>query len=392
MNSPKTILCLLLLAAAGLLLPSVSPAEPTSREYPSLYKSPRAMGMGGAYTAIGGRVDTLFYNPAGLSNIPRDKGWEVNLLNVSAEAGDSTIDFMKGLHDALTTGDLNGDGSTDDDQVKAVNNLLYDYRGQHIHGRVADFTSFGKSFDTLSFGAGALASGTIDAVPHQGFGPEGLLEVNGDETYGAVGGISMQLGPGFFLGASVKSFHRNSVMHDFTARELVDRSSDLKALFYDDLLKKGNAVGFDAGAIWKFAPDSWLRPSVGVSALNVGDLDFGDAGVIPMTFNAGFAVNPRIEAFRSLLLAADYVDFTNQYEQDSDRSKRLRYGAELQLFDTTLLELAVRGGMYEGYPTAGLDLRFSIVTLTYTMYSEEVGAYAGQDRDKRQMVTLVIGW
>ncbi|MEW6215782.1 MAG: hypothetical protein AB1478_11390, partial [Nitrospirota bacterium] len=46
--------------------------EPTIREYPYLYKSPKAMGLGGAYTAIGGRVDTLFYNPAGLSNMPRE--------------------------------------------------------------------------------------------------------------------------------------------------------------------------------------------------------------------------------------------------------------------------------------------------------------------------------
>jgi len=32
------------------------------------------MGMGGAYTAVGGRVDSLFYNPAGLINIPGTRG------------------------------------------------------------------------------------------------------------------------------------------------------------------------------------------------------------------------------------------------------------------------------------------------------------------------------
>ena len=76
---------LLLIVALSLLMPAIVYAEPTTREYPSLYKSTRAMGMGGAYTAVGGRVDALFYNPAGLINIPQDKGWEVNLLNVSAE-------------------------------------------------------------------------------------------------------------------------------------------------------------------------------------------------------------------------------------------------------------------------------------------------------------------
>src|SRR5512147_2541236 len=84
-----------------LCAPAVVGAQQTSsREYPSFYKSPRAMGMGGAYTAIGGRVDSLFYNPAGLINIPRDKGWEVNgfplviPLNISAEVNKNGLDFV----------------------------------------------------------------------------------------------------------------------------------------------------------------------------------------------------------------------------------------------------------------------------------------------------------
>ncbi len=78
----------LLVAAVVIMLPAIALAQnPTTREYPYIYKSTRAMGMGGAYTAVGGRVDSLFYNPAGLINIPRDKGWEFNLINVSAEYG-----------------------------------------------------------------------------------------------------------------------------------------------------------------------------------------------------------------------------------------------------------------------------------------------------------------
>jgi hypothetical protein len=81
------------LAVTGLIIllfiftASAFAQTPTSREYPYLYKSTRAMGMGGAYTAVGGTVDTLFYNPAGLSALPKDQGWEFDFLNVSAEAG-----------------------------------------------------------------------------------------------------------------------------------------------------------------------------------------------------------------------------------------------------------------------------------------------------------------
>src|SRR5512141_1290794 len=83
--------------------PIVGAQQTSSREYPSFYKSPRAMGMGGAYTAIGGRVDSLFYNPAGLINIPQDKGWEVNgfplivPLNISVEASKNVQSFVKDM-------------------------------------------------------------------------------------------------------------------------------------------------------------------------------------------------------------------------------------------------------------------------------------------------------
>ena len=72
-----------------------------SREYPYFYKSPRAMGMGGAYVAVGGSADTLFYNPAGLSNLPADNGWEVNLIGLTAAASENVVDFIEGMQDAF---------------------------------------------------------------------------------------------------------------------------------------------------------------------------------------------------------------------------------------------------------------------------------------------------
>lgn len=393
MHVLRTMMLVLLLSAGLVAVPvTVSAATASSLEYPYLYKSARAMGMGGAYTAIGGRVDTLFYNPAALINIPRDKGWEVNLLNLSAEVSDNALDFVDDLQTALDTQDLNGDGSTDDDELQAVNDILTKYRGQNIHLRVADFTSFGRSYDSFALGFGAVASGKVDAIPHQGFGPEALLEMNADATYGAIGGFSIPAGSGLFAGATVKALHREALVHSFSAGELVDNQNNLDDYIMDQLRKKGDAVGFDAGMLWKFAQGSWWQPSVGLSFLNIGDLDFGEAGKVPMTVNAGFAVNPKIAAFRSLLLGVDYADLTNNYDQDKDRAKRLRYGAELQLFDRALLEIALRAGMYEGYPTFGAELRALVFSLSYAAYSEEIGAYAGHDRNKRHLLTFTLGW
>lgn len=390
----KQFHALIFLAAFCLFASIASAQSPTTREYPYLYKSTRAMGMGGAYTAVGGRADTLFYNPAGLANMPKDKGWEVDLINVSAEVGKNSVDFFKDLQDALDTPDRPGDtdGTADDEQQKAVNDVLAQYRGENLHLRVADFTAIAKSWERFAFGIGGLASGRFDAIAHQGFSADGVLELNADVTYGGIGGFSFGLTPDLFIGISAKALNRDSIIHNFTARELVEHQDNMDTYIKDTVRKTGSAVGFDAGMIWKFDEESWWRPSLGLSVLNIGDLDFKEAGMIPMTVNAGIAVNPRITWFRSLTLAADYVDITNNFTEDKDLAKRIRYGAELQLFDKLPVEMALRLGMYEGSPTFGADLRLLIVTVSYTMYSEEVGAYAGQDKDKRQLLTLNIGW
>jgi hypothetical protein len=382
----------LLIGAALLLMPAGVMAQPgTTLEYPYLYKSIRAMGMGGAYTAIGGRVDALFYNPAGLINIPQDKGWEVNLLNISVEYGDKTKDFIDDARNALDTPDKNGNGSSDDDQLMALNEVLAKYSGTNLHVLAADLTSIGRSYDRWAFGVGGLARARVDAIPHEGFGSTGLLEMNADATYGGVAGASIGVTTNLFAGVSVKALHRESLIHVFTSRELVDNQDNLQS-YMKDLAKNGNAVGFDAGILWKFAPDSAFRPSFGASVMNIGALDFKDAGKIPQSVNVGLAINPPLSWARSLIVGVDYIDALNNFEQDTDVAKRLRYGAELQLFDRQAVELALRAGMYQSSPTLGFDLRLYILTVSYAMYTEELGAYAGQDKNKRQFLTLNLGW
>ena len=276
--------------------------------------------------------------------------------------------------------------------MRAVNDVIAKYRGKNLHLDVTDFTSIGKSFDRFAFGLGGLVNARLDAMAHQGFGPEGFLEVNADATYGPVGGFSYGVTNNIFVGLSAKMLNRESLVHNFTTREFVEKQDTLDKYITDELRKSSSAFGVDAGVIYKFAQDSRFRPSVGLSAMNIGDLNFGDAGKIPMTINAGVSANPQIPYFRSLVLGMDYVDVANNYSQDKDMWKRLRYGGELQLFDILPAEMSVRAGMYEGSPTFGADLRLLTFMVSYVKYSEEVGAYAGQDKDERQIIQVTFGW
>jgi len=401
MSVTRKISVVLVLVTVMCLAASASFAQsPTLLEYPYIYKSTRAMGMGGAYTAVGGRVDTLFYNPAGLINIPKDKGWEVNLINLSVELGKNIADMSPNLAKGDFGKDTIAQDATDamdknlhpDDSDQAIIDVAAKYVGKNVHARVADFTSVGASWDRWAFGVGGIGSGRVDAMLHEGFGSEGVAEVNVDALYGGIGGVSIGVTDSLFLGLSVKQLHRENIFVNLSPGKFAENSNNIDT-YLQDLQKKGDAVGFDAGLIWKFAPDSWFRPSLGVSVMNIGDLKFtNDAGVMPQTVNTGIAINPDLSWARSFIVGLDYIDVANGYKQDKDLPKRIRYGAELQLFDILPIELALRAGMYMGSPTYGADLRLLFLTVSYAAYTEEVGAYAGQDKDARQLLTLNLGW
>jgi len=366
-----------------LILANVSIGEAAPLEYPSLYKSPRAMGMGGAGVSIGGQFDSVFYNPAGLGKMP-DNNWEVNLGQFSAAVGENVIDFANDMQDAFD--------SDDDEQLNEVNQVLSDYRGDHLHMSVSDLVSVAKRSDNIAFGIGALGSGTLNAVPNQGLGDEGLLYVQSSLKYGGIGGMSYRFSDNLYLGASLKYMQNEAVDYFFTATELVENEDDLEDYILNEVKEDGSSFGIDAGVIYEFMRDSKLKPAVGLSVLNIGDMDFGDAGEIPMTVNLGASINPEIPYFHSFIFGIDYVDLLKNYEEDDDFGKRLRLGGELGIFDKKYASMAVRAGLYQGYGTFGADLRIFILTMSYTSYAEEVGAYAGQDKDRRHLVTLNLGW
>jgi len=368
-----------------------SHAGAATREYPQLYKSPRVMGMGGASVAIGGRFDSIFYNPAGLGKMPVGN-WEVNILGLAGQAGEDSLDFIDDLQEAFDASDLDGDGETDDDELRAVNEVLRKYRGKNLHVGIQSLISGARNTGRAAYGLGGVGSLNVNMSPHQGFGPDGLLEVRSSARYGGVGGMSYQLIEGLHVGASAKYVFSETLDHFFTALDLVQHEDDLEDYITEDLREKGSAASFDAGVIYDFWSDSWLRPSVGVSALNIGDLDFGDAGFIPMTVNVGVAVRPDVYYFPALTIGVDYVDALNNFEEDDDPGKRLRLGGELVVFDKPVGALAVRSGLYQGYATFGAEIRLAVITISYLTYAEELGAYAGQDEDRRHLLMLNIGW
>ncbi len=370
-----------LAAAAGLLVLSVS-AHAVSYEYPYIYKDPRAMGMGGASVAVGGGTRVIFANPAGLARAQR--GFEVELLPLQVGAGDNVGSFFEDLSDALDIDD-------DSEQRQAVNAVLREYRGRNMHLDASMFPNLSWRGDTLTLAAGLIGTGKIDARAHQGMGSDGLLEVDAQGIYGPVFGVAYDTEQ-FSFGGSVKLLTRHLLQRTYSVRELVERSDDDHDEDFSDDVVDGSAVGIDLGVLYKPWLGHPLSPTLGFSLLNVGGMDFGDAGEIPMTANVGLAIQPYVPFISGLTLAVDYVDIFREYPQDEDILKRLHLGAEAMLWRNTWSDFALRAGMYQGYLTAGLELRLTLLTVGFATYAEEVGAYAGQDKDRRYLLTLSMGW
>ncbi|RUM28297.1 MAG: hypothetical protein DSY42_08575, partial [Aquifex sp.] len=90
--------------------------------------------------------------------------------------------------------------------------------------------------------------------------------------------------------------------------------------------------------------------------------------------------------------AFDIVDITKNYEEDEDWGKRLRAGFELNVWNGKWSDFILRLGSYQGYLTAGAELRFAVIRAVFTTYAEEMGAYSGQDDNRRYMFSLYITW
>ncbi len=371
----------------------VSAGFPIALEYPYLYKDPRVMGMGGAYVAVGGTSTALFYNPAGLAKIDKKAGFEVDLIGLTLEYSSEGRSFVEDMQNALNTGDNNNDGSSDDDKLIEVNKVLKKYRGKTLHFSLNSFPSIARRFEKFAFAIGGLASAKVQAIPRQGFGPNGLLSVDANVTYGGLGGLSYTHKK-LSLGVGLKQLRRESVVKDFSARELVENQDNLDTYLMDEVKKSGNALGFDAGVIYDTIKIAGFQTSVGASYLNIGDLNFGDAGKVPGTLNAGIALKKSRNArfFKNFTFALDVVDLTKNYEQDKDWGKRIRAGAEVKVWSGKMSDFALRVGSYQGSWTAGAELRLLILRVVATTYAEEMGAYPGQDPNRRYMLSAYITW
>jgi hypothetical protein len=332
------------------------------KELPSFYEGIRPLGMGGAFTAIADDSNAIFYNPAGLNRL---NTWSFEIPLV-LETSKSNID----IYDEAQDVDFNSTIET----TNFIRNHL---------GETGDFR-FGlvPNYINKNFGVALLAQAKASFRFDNPAFPETSVLAQG------TGSAHIAMAHAFLedklsLGATIKYVAATTLDQTYTAQQIADSNFDQQ--LEDDALD-GSGFGVDLGAIYTLPFP--IESTVGLSIINLGGVDLGDAGKIDQQVNIGAAAKYSFETVTWLKLVGgiDVVDLFKEAGTDDDYYKRLRMGFEAQMPVLTL-----RAGIYQGYGTFGASLDLKFAKLEYANYAEEVGAFAGDSADRRHVVQLAFG-
>lgn len=333
-----------------------------ARELPAFFEGVRPLGMGGAFTAIADDSNAIFYNPAGLGRL---NTWSLEIPLV-AETSKSNVD----IYDEVQDVDFDSTSETTD------------FIRRHL-GETADFRlGLVPNFVKKNFGVALLAQAKTSLRFDNAAFPEASVLAQG------TGSAHISLAHSFFqdklsLGATAKYIEAATLDQTYTAQQIADSNFDQRV--EDDFLD-GSGFGFDLGAIYTLPFK--LESTVGLSIINVGGVDLGDAGEIDQQVNIGAAAKHSFEkiSWMHFVGGVDLVDIFTQAGNDDDYFKRVRIGFEIQMPILTL-----RTGIYQGYGTYGATINLKFIKLEYASYAEEVGAFAGDSADRRHVIQLALG-
>ena len=249
----------LLAAALGLSIPALGTENPgvTGAAILQMPMSARAMGMGGAFTAVGTDASALYYNPAGLSRL---NAHEVGFSMFSGPSGafDNTVENITYAGPTPFTG-ISGNGYT---SVGA--NFLFSQSGDIEYNKL---NADGSLAGSQNLSAGDDFAATFGYSERVGSTPVDY----GENSYGV----------NHFMGVSGKYLH-STLAGGYSAQ----------------------AVAADVGYL-AHSPEAGL--GAGVSMLNMGTrMKFVSEGdPLPLTARCGLAYQFGVPSVHSLIAAAD---------------------------------------------------------------------------------------
>ncbi len=350
------------------------------------YRSARALGMGGAFTAVADDYSSLFYNPAGLARL---KEAEIN-LGLSGELDVKFFDLLKDIETASKNG-----------SVAAMLELLESNYGNHYSARVPTVNAIWARpnwafafipFDlNLELEVRQLAAATLSVIATQ------------DSTLAYGRGWDVKWFPDHHIsmGITGKAIYRGYFNRAFLATDLVLDSDLLRP----EDATEGLTVDFDWGMLWtpKVGDESWLRlakPTVGFNVRNVLDYGFKtNLHLLHAQSTQPSRLGRRLDVGTVVELPDWWIwktrgmfDIRDIGHENWSVRKGLHVGVEFLWKVASWWQGGWRAGVNQGYFTAGFTGEVGLFKLDLVTTAEEVGTSDTPKANRRYMAKLSLDW
>ena len=331
------------------------------------YQSVRAEGMGDVRYTTGFYEENFFGNPARISENPSSM---FQLPKFSFEAGSGTLSSLKTLL-ASNSGGFSAVSGAVGKPISARFQFLFPayYKRSFIN---SDWSLGVGLLTSAQLVAQLSQAGTVSPTTIIGGGPaitlarrllpEDRLSI-GLTTHAEFRATS---GSAF----SIIDFLKGSVVSSLRGGSGMGLDFDLGTTFRPHWGLGG--FNYELG----FAVNNLL----GGNYKNLGGRISGWAGdpiPTPTTFNFGLAARKDdLWKFKSFMMALEFTDIGNN--KNGSIFRTIHIGSEAQW-----KTIAIRAGLNQGYPCAGLGFDFRYFTLDASTYGEELGLNVGSMEDRR---------
>ncbi|MBC96737.1 MAG: hypothetical protein CME63_03250 [Halobacteriovoraceae bacterium] len=355
-------------------------------EFSFLHRSPEALMMGDAFTAVADDENTLFYNPAALG---RNRGLSIVPLKPNIAVPD-VLDKELSL-------DNPGVGISDrfEDFPSDAEGIADRVLGYPLYLEVAA----APSIKLLNFGFNFFAVSKTSMDLQNAIHP--VLNIDYRLDRGFITGYAFNFGNGgqgrnpaghrSTIGIGLKTMNRQGLTgtFDLFGTELLDiiqDSDDYKSVRKNLGYSKGSGFGFDLG----FEHNIFMGPTrltFGAAWLDIGntsfDKDEGDFAIPDQeqSLNLGASFNQDL----GLLDYTLAIDYSNALDVQSATASKVKLGARARL---PFIDLYT--GYNGGYASWGLGIKAFFVDLKLGFYGIELGRRFRQREGKRTVLTISL--